>query len=126
MLDNLTVMSADQNYLKYANYIRSWGFLAVFTGAFVFQALSTFGILGWLNKLYWIIGVAIVWPLISLTYLGLLAVAYEISYNNLYGPYTATAKQSARQITTEFSSFFALHSLFFLVFGFNRKVWLWG
>ena len=74
----------------------------------------------------WIYVVGLGGSVSTVSYLLILAIAYEVSFNNLYGPYAATARQSASQISSEFSGFLGILATFFVTFGSTRRLWLWG
>ena len=119
-------MASGTNWWAYANQVRSYGLLSLFTVAFVTQTLFTYGFFPWLNRIVWLFGVGLTGPLISVAYLTLLAIAYEVCFNSLYGPFKSIAEQAAHQISFEFAGFLGLVAIFSLSFAPNRRIWYWA
>ena len=65
----------------------------------------------------WIYVVGFAGSFFTIFYLVLLAIAYEISFNNLYGPYSDTAMKSAKHIQLEFCGFLGILATFLVTFG---------
>ena len=63
---------------------------------------------------------------LTLIYLIMLAISYEVCFNNLYGPYAVTAVRAAKLIAIEFGSFLGILGAFLVTFGQTRRTWLWG
>ena len=47
----------------------------------------------------------------------MLGIAYEASFSQLYGPYSATAKQAAKLISYEFCGYLTNWAMFLFLFG---------
>ena len=80
----------------WANKIRETGIISVAVTALVTQSLSLYGVLGWLNLLVWKYAVGVTGFFVLTAYLVMLGIAYEASFSTLYGPYSATARESAK------------------------------
>ena len=124
--DSFKLMGGGRNWWAWANTVRSWGTISIFAIALVTQALSLYRLFGWVNKLVWLYVVLLGGSLVSIAYFAILVLAYEFSYNNLYGPYSDTAKTATKQMAVEFGGFLAIVAAFLTVLGQNRKTWLWS
>ena len=81
------LMANQSNWWSSANTLRSVSSITILSVAFVTQALSLYGQLGYVNLMVWIYVVGIGGTFLTFVYLMLLAIAYEVCFNNLYGPY---------------------------------------
>ena len=110
-------MANQSNWWSNANTLRSIATITILSITIFTQSLSLYGQLSEINLLVWIYVVGFAGSFFAVSYLVLLAIAYEVCFNNLYGPYSVTAFQAAKVISFEFGGFLGLIATFLVTFG---------